>query len=234
MRLDTTNLPAFADGIVGSVLDALSVERTHVVASSFGGYLALRSAAAQPNRVKRMVQLGCPAFVPGVKIPLFMRIATLGAVRGLMERLTPTPSMARRVMQQIGHRASIKAGLIPDPYFDWYASLQRFTDTMQNDGAMVGRIMSIFGESASLKLAKEVLGAVVAPTLFIWGEDDPFGSPNVAEHLASEVPNGKLVLLPRAGHLPWLDAPEVVANATAEFLRTSVGESEQTTNVVSA
>src|SRR6185503_5068467 len=54
--VDEQTLPAFADGLVASVLDAVSVDRAHVVGSSFGGFLALRSAAATPDRVSRMVQ----------------------------------------------------------------------------------------------------------------------------------------------------------------------------------
>lgn len=219
MRLDATNLPAFADGLVGSTLDALSIDRALVVASSFGGYIAIRSAAAQPKRVERMVQLGCPAFVPGLSMNIFMRLMTVGAARRLMDVITPTPDIAKTIMQQIGHRESIKAGIIPDVFFDWYVSLQQFTGTMRNDGEMMGRLGSIFGFDASLTLGMETLRRVVAPTLFIWGDHDPFGSVKVAEDISSRLADAKLVVLPRAGHLPWLDAPEVVARSIAEFLR---------------
>lgn len=218
LRVDSTNLPTFADGLVGSVLDALSIERAHLVVSSFGGYIALRSAAAQPKRVNRMVQLGSPAFACGMSMPFFMRLLTVGAARSLMDRATPTPAVGKWILGQIGHRESIKAGIIPAVIFDWYVGLQRFTDTMRNDGDMIGRLANFFRLEPSLTLDEHVFSSVVAPTLFLWGENDTFTSPKDAEYVASQLPDAKLTVLPKAGHLPWLDAPEVVAKATAEFL----------------
>ncbi len=218
VRLDVANLPGFADGLVASVLDALAIERAHVVASSFGGYIALRSAAHNPARVDRMVQFGCPAFVPGMLMPPFMRLTSIRAVRRLMAMMPPTSAIAKNILQQIGHGASIRAGLIPGVFIDWYVGLQRFTDTMRNDGDMIGRLASVRSFDRSLTPSDETLGAVAAPTLFIWGEDDSFGSRPVAESLIALLPNAELVMYPRSGHLPWLDAPDRAISETAEFL----------------
>jgi 2-hydroxy-6-oxonona-2,4-dienedioate hydrolase len=40
----------FADGFGAEVLDGLALERAHLVVSSFGGYISLRSAAARTIR----------------------------------------------------------------------------------------------------------------------------------------------------------------------------------------
>ena len=55
------DLLTLGDTLVGDVLDGLQIARAHVVASSLGGFFALRSAAKAPERFKRMVQMGCPA-----------------------------------------------------------------------------------------------------------------------------------------------------------------------------
>ena len=220
VRLDGTNLPGYADGFVAAVLDALSIDRAHVVGSSFGGYIALRSAAHDPARVERMVQFGCPAFVPGMLMPPFTRLMSIQAVRRLMAAVPPTPAIQKSIFKQIGHGASIGAGLIPAVFIDWYVGLQRFTDTMRNDGDMIGRLASVRGFDHSLTLGYDVLRVVTAPTLFIWGEDDSFGSHAVAEPVASLLPNAELVMYPRSGHLPWLDAPDKAIAATGGFLGT--------------
>ena len=54
----------FARKFVPGVLDGLGLDRAHIVASSFGGFLGLMSASAAPTRILRMVQMACPAFVP--------------------------------------------------------------------------------------------------------------------------------------------------------------------------
>ena len=70
-RLD---IREFGADLLSSVLDGLGIEKAAVVASSFGGALALFFAAARPERVTRMVQQGCPAFVEGMLMPFFMRM----------------------------------------------------------------------------------------------------------------------------------------------------------------
>jgi len=43
----------FADGFVPGVLDALEIDRADVVATSMGGLIAIRSAIAHPERIRR-------------------------------------------------------------------------------------------------------------------------------------------------------------------------------------
>lgn len=226
--ITSATLPAFGDAFAAEALDALGIDRASVVASSFGGYLALRAAAAHPSRFARMVQMACPAFCPGMKTPPFMRLMSLGLVRGLMGRMEPNVKMARSILRQIGHGASIDASRIPDLFFQWYVDLQKHTDTMRNDGDMIGNLATPFGARRSLTLPDELLNSVPSPTLFYWGEDDAFGGEEVARKLTRVLPHAQLEMVPEAGHLPWLDDPARAARATVEFLsepaRRTVGE----------
>ena len=58
------NLIDYASHLVSDVLDGLEIDSADVVASSFGGYCALWSATATPERFDRMVQMACPAMLP--------------------------------------------------------------------------------------------------------------------------------------------------------------------------
>ncbi|MFO7547958.1 MAG: alpha/beta hydrolase [Acidimicrobiia bacterium] len=220
------NLAEVGERFVGGVLDGLGLESAHVVASSLGGHLALRSAAAHPARIGRMVQMACPALVPGDRLPPFMRLMTVGWVRRILGHLPPSRRANRSILRQIGHATSVDAGIIPESFWDWYAGLQQHTDTMHNDGEMIGRLCSLRGSKPALRLTPEVLEAVATPTLFLWGADDSFGDETVARRLVGLMPNAELVMLPRAGHLPWLDAPAAVAERSAHFLR--LGRSPRT------
>ena len=113
------------------------------------------------------------------------------------------------------------AGRIPKIFFDWYAELQRHTDTMKNDGDMIGRFASVRGFDPALTITDDVLGSVETPTLFLWGADDGFGREDVARDVVGRIPNAELVMLPDAGHLPWLDNPSFAARATESFLQSS-------------
>jgi len=214
-----TDPAAIGDRFVGDLLDALDLEQSHVVVSSFGGYLALRSAAADPGRIRRMVQMACPAFVPGMMTPPFMKMMSVTAVRRILEVLPPNERVGKSILRQIGHGASIDAGKIPDSFFAWYLALQKYTDTMRNDGDMIGRGGSFWGGfDDSLTLPDELLASVAAPTLFLWGADDAFGSEAVAQHVVTLMPDAELQMIPDAGHLPWLDDPEGIGAASAAFL----------------
>lgn len=215
---DIEDFRSFARGFVNRVLSEMGVDRAHVVASSVGGYIALQSAAEHPESVYRMVQMACPAFVPGMGMPPFMRMMSLSLVRRIMDILPPNEKVGRSMLRQIGHGASLDAGVIPQVFFDWYLALQKHTDTMRNDGELIGMGGSFSGWDPTMTMSDDFLASVQTPTLFIWGEDDAFGGSDVAEHVVSIMPEAHLQMVPNSGHLPWLDIPEAAARATAEFL----------------
>ena len=73
-------------------------------------------------------------------------------------------------------------------------------------------------------LGPELLATVRHPVLFVWGTDDWYGAPSVAERACGQLPRAELDVLP-AGHLPWLDEPIRCAGAVGRFLaRASAGD----------
>lgn len=224
--MSAQGLPEIGARFVGDVLNGLGIDRAHVVASSFGGHLALRSAAAQPERFGRMVQMAAPAVVPGQVFPPFMNSLRSSLVRGLMNAFPPSGKLNRLIMRQMGHGASLDSGRFPEVFFDWYLSLGRDTDTVRNDVRMIGA--EILPNLDSLTLTPELLGSVEVPTLFLWGADDGFGGEDNARFVSGMIPHVDLVMIPDVGHLPWLDAPELIAAHTSQYLaRSSVGSIER-------
>lgn len=216
----TGNLAEFGARFVPAVLDGLGLGQAHVVASSFGGHLALRSAAAHPERFGRMVQMAAPALVPGATYPPFMRLMTSRLVRRLLGALPPNERSARMIFAQLGHGTSLDVGRIPQVFFDWYLDLQRYTDTMLHDGEMIGEVVP---NRSSVLLTEELLGSVVTPTLFLWGADDGFGDAENARQVAGTMPHAELKMITDAGHLPWLDDPVSIAGDTRRFLSDAAG-----------
>ena len=224
--IDRHNLVAFSERFVGDVLDGLGIDSAHVIASSFGGQIAIRSASAEGHRFRRMVQLGCPAFAPGMETPLFMRALTVAPLRKLINSLPPNERAGDRVLRQIGHGASLDVGRIPQGFKDWYLALQKYTDTYKNETKMIGSLGNLFGFDPSLSLTAEILAAVETPTVFLWGADDGFGGAEVAKATLDPMPRAHVVMLDDSGHLPWLDDAELTARVSARFLR---GESVEDT-----
>lgn len=215
------DLLALGDTLVSDVLDGFHLPSAHVVASSLGGFFALRSAAASPDRIQRLVQMGCPSFAQNMKRPMFMRLLSLRLMRWLLNRLEPNVKSSKNIFRQVGHGESIDANRIPAHFFDWYVALQKYTDTFKNDGAMIGSVGAFFGGfSPTLTISDDLLRSVQTPTLFYCGrgEDALGGGEPVVGPLASTMPTAVLQMVPHAGHLPWLDDPRAGAKAATEFL----------------
>jgi pimeloyl-ACP methyl ester carboxylesterase len=63
------------------------------------------------------------------------------------------------------------------------------------------------------------LSQITVPTLLIFGEEDALAPPEAIEKLNREIPNSRLVKIPRAGHLSNLENPSAFNAALFEFLR---------------
>lgn len=101
----------------------------------------------------------------------------------------------------------------------WYRALIADTDTIRNElDAAPKMVHPIRGMNTAILLDDELLERVRTPIRFIWGADDPFGGAEVANRFVRRIPGAALDMMP-GGHAVWLDDPERVTAATAEFLR---------------
>lgn len=217
-RLDAERVARLGDDFVADVLDALAISEAHLVATSLGGYIALRSAAAHGDRLLRMVQFSWPVGAPTAWLPMVMRISAIPGLGRLMASLPATNRSVRMMFRQIGHRASLEDGRITRVDLDAYLALLRCTPTLREDH----RIARIFvsprhGLNRAL-LSRELLGRVDTPIHFLWGEHDPFGGPATGRLLVEALPRASLEVVPDAGHAPWLDQLDFCASRVREYL----------------
>jgi pimeloyl-ACP methyl ester carboxylesterase len=66
---------------------------------------------------------------------------------------------------------------------------------------------------------RDLLPRIAVPTLLIWGELDARSPLSVARQFEDAVPNAKLVVIPGAGHVSNLEAPELFNGTVREFCR---------------
>lgn len=217
--LTLERLPRFAEELVVDLLDALDLERAHLLGTSFGGYVTLQAAAAQPDRVDRLVLLGWTVGAPITRVPAIMRLASIPGLGLLMAAIPPNERAVRSMLRQVGLRRALAEGRVSQELIDHYLALLRDTDTMRNEIRQGPPIITpLRGYDEGVTLTAEMLASVRAPTCLLWGEDDLFGGPETARRFAADLPHAELEVLPGAGHAPWLDQPEHVANRIAGFL----------------
>ena len=62
------------------------------------------------------------------------------------------------------------------------------------------------------------LAGISVPTLIIVGENDGVTPPDASRKLHEHISGSRLVVIPEAGHLSNIEAPEAFNGALAEFL----------------
>ncbi len=113
--------------------------------------------------------------------------------------------------------------------------------TLQGDPELVERVRAIALENK----VQGVVGALRAmaarpdstpqlprircPVLVLVGEHDAVTPPDEAREMARRIPNARVEVLPRAGHLSNLEAPEAFSAALAEFADTAGRNARATT-----
>jgi 2-hydroxy-6-oxonona-2,4-dienedioate hydrolase/4,5:9,10-diseco-3-hydroxy-5,9,17-trioxoandrosta-1(10),2-diene-4-oate hydrolase len=200
-----------------SVLDGLGLDRVDVVGHSIGAVFALRLALRHPERVGRVVLLGAGPIVQEAGVPpVIRRIASpLGAI---MVRLTRRRGVTLSMIRGSGHAPAMADGRIPDVLVDWRVAVNRDTDSMWHERAMVRAIVQGGRYRPELTFADSELSEIAQPTLMLYGTADSVGSPAIWRRVIDSLPNGQLIILDGAGHMVWLDDPAGVARRTESFL----------------
>jgi pimeloyl-ACP methyl ester carboxylesterase len=207
------------------VVEALGCERVALVGNSMGGFFAMAFAMEHPEMVSRLVLLGEPAGADGDP-RLFHRLV---GTRGLNTVLYATA--LRPPKHAAGARAGLaRSRLVADPVRVSATLLECFAAGAQLPGAVrswktmveqafIPRGMGLFAKTTTITHALvPELEKLSAPTLFLWGDKDPLGSPDTGRLLAGRMPDARLEVVADASHLVWLDQPDACAEAVAAFL----------------
>lgn len=215
---DPERLGAYGDALIVDVIDALGLDHAHVVATSFGGYFALRGAAAHPGRVDRVVEFGWTVGAPVGAVPLMLRIGGIPTFGRLAGMVPPTERAVRAMLRSIGLRGALASGRFSQQMVDTYLSLLRDTNTMRNELKAGPHTFRFRGFNKSVFLPQRLLGTIHTPTYFLWGEDDPMGDAEIARQFVRNIPGAEIEMMPGAGHAVWIDDPDHAAATTRRFL----------------
>lgn len=195
-----------ADGI--GLLDALGIERAHVVGASMGGMIAQHMAFGHAQRVASLTSIMSSSGNRKLKP------ADPKAVKALTTR---PKSMEEEVL--IAHGMNI-ARAIGSPGFP--AEPERLRARV---AANVRR--SVYPEGFMRQLAaimadgcrRERLAQVSVPTLVLHGEDDPLVPVEHGHDTARHVPGARLQTFPGMGHDFPLELVDTMADAIAQHAR---------------
>jgi pimeloyl-ACP methyl ester carboxylesterase len=197
-------------------LDALGVDRAHIVGGSIGNLWALRLAAQHPSLVDRIILIGGGPLLPELPTPRIVRLLS-SPIGAIMVRLPETPRFARGQLRQLGHGASLDAGRM-DEFIRWRLGLTRHTDSIRNERAMIRAIVSWRGARPGLSFEDAELAAIKQPTLYLYGTADPVGTVDITRRAVGLLPQAELHLVQDGGHALWLDDPSQLGGHVSRFL----------------
>jgi pimeloyl-[acyl-carrier protein] methyl ester esterase len=197
------------DALAAAVLSAVPAH-AHWAGWSLGGMVALRAALLQRTRVSSLVSIASsPCFVrrPGWQSAMLPQLLDNFA-RELGQDYVRT--LNRFLALQV--RGSAHAGEV----------LKRLRATLLARGRPQPQ-----GLRAGLEVLRNAdLRAAAAhlqcPALLLMGERDTLVPPEAGRAMAALLPGARLVVIPAAGHAPFIAAPDAVAGQMRDFLLASV------------
>ena len=185
-------------------MDAMGIQKAHLVANSMGGAVALALAESNPNRVSSLVLID-PLAYP-IELPF---IYSVGKKLGGLIKPFFSRERVYKTLKEIYH----------DP--------ERITEEQVDAYWLPYRMEG--GREAVVKLLKsfdlEVLDSLQKgyrdlkmPLLLIWGENDEWIPVSQLEDFSRDFPKAKQNIIPCCGHTPQEEKPEAVNPLLIQFL----------------
>jgi len=196
---------------LAGLLDALHVERVHLVLHDFGGPWGLRWASDHPDAVVSLTLFNV-GVLPGYRWHKFARIWRTPVLGELVQLLTTRHSFGMFLNRDN-----------PRPF------PPAFLDRMYRDvdGGTKRAILRLYRATSDLGgLVEEVAGKLAPlriPALVLWGTGDAYLPVRYAEEQRRFFDVREVHLMPGCGHWPFIDDPEGAAEPVIRFLRERLG-----------
>ena len=205
---DDYDVRLFARDALG-LMDALRLERAHLLGFAIGAVIAMEAARQQPARVRSLVLAAAGAGVPP-NVP------------------RAVPAAVEREIAEHGYRAHIRNHALND---DFAFNPDNYRAHPERVEALADALWEHAGTESEFRkhvlarqgyVTTENLAAITTPALVICGEEDtvargtstPVG---VARELAAGLPNARLALIPRTRHMLFWESPEACWAAVRDF-----------------
>jgi 3-oxoadipate enol-lactonase len=187
------------------LMDALTIDRAHVIGVSMGGMIAQELALNHPQRV-RSLHLGCTMARPDGHLN-----ALLAAWRG--------------VRVGVSHEVALRAFgpwlFAPATYDERPEFVEMIVQTALANPypqTLAGFIRQ--GEAIAGHDTLDRLGKIRCPTLVSVAEEDILVPARLSRELAARIPNAVLRVVPGAGHVYFWERPELFNALSLDFLAT--------------
>ncbi|MBM4405246.1 MAG: alpha/beta fold hydrolase [Chloroflexi bacterium] len=201
-----------ASRFVVAFMDALQLERVHLVGNSLGGAIALETALAQPGRVRTLTLVGSVGL--GKEIAGFLRLGSLPLLGEYGHR--PNESSVRKLLRTLVHNPSA----IEEAAVHEMLAFRRRPGAVGGILRMLRAGVTIQGQKKSVR--RDIRIAELKMPLFVaWGRQDPVAPVAHGERAAKLAQAARLKIFEECGHWPHLEQAEAFNGALLDFLSTA-------------
>ncbi len=195
--------------LVSTWASRIGLKRFALAGNSLGGAVAWQLALKRPDQVADLIladAAGWPADTrqQKKKLPLAFRIMQYRAGRALLASIDNTPLIREGLKKNVADPS-----IITEPFVERWAAFQR---------APGHRTILMSLTPGTVSATPQALSTIRAPTLILWGADDPLITVASARKFARAIPGSQLIIYPHVGHLPQIEVPDRSAKDVAGFL----------------
>ena len=193
--------PEFFSDFLHKFFIESAIDDPFVVGSSLGGQISAEYASTRPSNVKKLV-LVSPAGI--------MKQSTPALDAYIMAALYPNEQNAKNAFEMMeGSGNAVHSDIVSG-----------FIERMRLPNAKLAFMSTILGLKNSDPLT-EKLQKISAPTLVIWGSDDPVIPITYADSFVSSVEDCRFFRMDGCGHTPYVQDPKTFSSRVMDFLNGS-------------
>jgi pimeloyl-ACP methyl ester carboxylesterase len=187
------------------LMDALGIEKAHLVGNSQGGQSAMVFAYTYPERINKLVTGACHIVTGGDRYLMGNRPSEGSrASREVHEQ--PTPENVRRYLRV--HLDD--AALVTDDLVNYI--YQNHTGHPDHEAARRQSVSVYYDHGSALQ-------NITAPTLIIWGRYDRMCPFEIGIAALNHIDDSRLVVLNKCGHWPPYEHPQEYTAQVLTFLQ---------------
>lgn len=203
-------IPKYAKHVL-DYMDAQGIEKVHFAGESLGGWTAGYIAIHHPERVKSLQMVAAGGTKANPEIMARLIKSTKRAVTEEDIDLT-----RQRLYLLMHDNKNVSEELVKVRY-----DIYHHPDFVKNvDNLLCLQNMEIRQRNM---LRSEDLNKITAPTLIIWGRQNPFGEVPEAHKMHEDIAGSQLELFDECGHWPQHEQPELYNDLAIAFLNKHKG-----------
>jgi pimeloyl-ACP methyl ester carboxylesterase len=194
----TFTTASYAQSLAG-FLDAIGIERAHILGLSWGGILAQEFYRLYADRFRSLVLAD-----------------TYAGWRGSLPEAAWKDRLVTCLRMADGPSDAVVSKFLPGMFTDAVPH-----EVRQELAAIISEFHPIGFRLMSLSSAEvdttDLLPSIDLPTLVLWGDDDSRSPLPIAQQIHASIPKAKLAIIPNAGHVSNMEQPDAFNSQVGRF-----------------